>query len=123
MASPWTFQTRIWGRLGNTILEGVASRGDQHAEFFLVVAQAHVSLDIQSLRRFSDEFLELLAPFLGRPDAGPTVLNVGELMDSLDEAPVNASWAISPARREELLGALERLLQADRNAAVGASER
>ena len=123
MASPWTFQTRIWGRLGNTILEGVASRGDQHAEFFLVVAQAHVSLDIQSLRRFSDEFLELLAPFLGRPDAGPTVINVGELMDSLDEAPVNASWAISPARREELLGALERLLQADRNAAVGASER
>jgi len=123
VASPWTFQTRIWGRLGNTILEGVASRGDQHAEFFLVVAQAHVSLDIQSLRRFSDEFLELLAPFLGRPDAGPTVVNVGELMDSLDEAPVNASWAISPARREELLGALERLLQADRNAAVGASER
>ena len=92
-------------------------------EFFLVVGEAHVSLDIQSLRRFSDEFLELLAPFLGRPDAGPTVVNVGELMDSLDEAPVNASWAISPARREELLGALERLLQADRNAAVGASER
>ena len=123
MTSPWTFQTRIWGRLGNTILEGVASRGDQRAEFFLVVGQAHVSLDIQSLRRFGDEFLELLAPFLGRPDAGPTVVNVGELMDSLDEAPVNASWAISPARREELLGALERLLQADRNAAVGASER
>jgi hypothetical protein len=36
----------------------VASRGDQHAEFFLVVGEAHVSLDIQSLRRFSDEFLE-----------------------------------------------------------------
>ncbi len=92
-------------------------------QFFLVVGEAHVSLDIQSLRRFSDEFLELLAPFLGRPDAGPAVVNVGELMDSLDEAPVNASWAISPARREELLIALERLLQPDGCASVRASER
>ncbi len=123
MPSPWTFQTRIWGRLGNTILEGVASRGDQHAQFFLVVGEAHVSLDIQSLRRFSDEFLELLAPFLGRPDAGPTVVNIGELMDSLDEAPVNASWSFPPVRREEVLHALERLLRADGCASVRASER
>jgi len=101
----------------------VASRGDQHAEFFLVVGQTHVSLDIQSLRRFSDEFLELLAPFLGRPDAGPTVVNVGELMDSLDEAPVNATWSFPPVRREEVLHALERLLQADGCASVRALER
>lgn len=114
---------RIWGRLGNTILEGVASRGDQHAQFFLVVGEAHVSLDIQSLRRFSDEFLELLAPFLGRPDAGPTVVNIGELMDSLDEAPVNATWSFLPVRREEVLHALERLLRADGCASVRASER
>ena len=123
MASPWTFQTRTWGRLGNTILEGVASQGDQHAEFFLVVGEAHVSLDIQSLRRFSDELLELLAPFLGRPDAGPTVVNVGELMDSLDEAPVNATWSFPPVRREEVLHALERLLQADGCDSLRASER
>ena len=123
VASPWTFQMRIWGRLGNTILEGVASRGDQHAEFFLVVGEAHVSLDIQSLRRFSDEFLELLAPFLGRPDAGPTVVNIGDLMDSLDETPVNATWSFPPVRREEVLHALERLLQADGCASVRASER
>ncbi|HSD50842.1 MAG TPA: hypothetical protein VLG48_05485 [Candidatus Methylomirabilis sp.] len=123
MAPRWTFQTTSWGRPGYTVLEGSASRGDQHAEYFLVVGEAHVSLDIQSLRRVSDEFLELLAPFLGRPDAGPAVVNVGELMDSLDEAPVNASWAISPARRGELLRALERLLQSDGCASVRALER
>lgn len=108
----WTFQTRTWGRPGHTILEGSASQGNQHAEFFLVVGETHVSLDIQSLRRVSDEFLDLLAPLLGAPQAGPVVVNVGELMDSLDEAPVNASWSIPPTRREDLLLALEALLEA-----------
>ncbi len=56
----------------------MASRGDQHAQFFLVV------------------------------------VNVGELMDSLDEAPVNATWSIPPTRREDLLRALELLLVAGR---------
>jgi hypothetical protein len=50
------------------------------------------------------------------------VVNIGELMDSLDEAPVNATWSFPPVRREEVLHTLERLLQADRNAAVGASK-
>ncbi len=112
VAPRWTFQTRTWGRPGYTVLEGSASRGDQHAEYFLIVGEAHVSLDIQSLRRVSDEFLELLAPFLGRPDAGPVVVIVGELMDSLDEAPVNASWSIPPTRRDGVLQALEALLEA-----------
>lgn len=112
VAPRWTFQTRTWGRPGYTVLEGSASRGDQHAEFFLVVGEAHVSLDIQSLRRVSDEFLELLASLLGPPQAGPAVVNVGELMDSLDEAPVNASWSIPPTRRADLLRALEALLDA-----------
>jgi hypothetical protein len=111
-APRWTFQTRTWGRPGYTILEGSASQGNQHAEFFLVVGEAHASLDIQSLRRFSDEFLELLAPLLGPPQAGPAVVNVGELMDSLDEAPVNASWSIPPTRRADLLRALATLLDA-----------
>ena len=75
VAPRWVFQTSIWGRPGYTVLEGAASRGDQHAEFFLVV-------------------------------------NVGELMDSLDEAPVNATWSIPPTRREDLLRALEVLLEA-----------
>jgi len=122
MSPQWEFRTRTWRRPGYLVLEGVATRGDQHAEYFLVVGEAHVSLDIQSLRRMSDEFLELLERVLGPPDTGPTVVNVGELMDSLDEAPVNATWSFPPVRREELLRALERLLQADRNAAVGASE-
>jgi len=119
----WTFRARTWGRPGYAILEGLASRGDQHAEFFLVVGEAHVSLDIQSLRRMSDELLDLLAPILGPPQEGPTVVNIGELMDSLDEAPVNATWSISPIRREEILNALEQLLQPERNVSVGASER
>ena len=114
VAPRWVFQTSIWGRPGYTVLEGAMSRGDQHAEFFLVVGEAHVSLDIQSLRRVSDEFLDLLAPVLGPPQAGPVVVNVGELMDSLDEAPVNATWSIPPTRREDLLGALELLLVAGR---------
>lgn len=122
-APRWSFRTRTWGRPGYAFLEGSASRGDEHAEFFLVVGEAHVSLDIQSLRRVSDEFLDLLAPILGPPQAGPTVVNVGELMDSLDEAPVNAMWPFSPIRREEVVNALERLLQADRKASVGGSER
>jgi len=122
MSPQWEFRTRTWRRPGYLVLEGVATRGDQHAEYFLVVGEAHVSLDIQSLRRMSDEFLELLERVLGPPDTGPTVVNVGELMDSLDEAPVNATWSFPPVRREELLRALERLLQADRNATVGASE-
>ena len=117
MVPGWSFQTSIWGRPGYTVLEGSASQGDQQAEFFLVVGEAHVSLDIQSLRRVSDEFLELLAPLLGRPDAGPVVVNVGELMDSLDEAPVNATWSILPTRREDLLQALEVLLAAGRTRA------
>jgi hypothetical protein len=112
VAPRWTFQTRSWGRPGYTILEGSAFRDNQQADFFLVVGETHVSLDIQSLRRVSDQFLELLAPLLGRPDAGPAVVNVGELMDSLDEAPVNATWSIRPTRREDLLQALEVLLVA-----------
>ena len=106
----WTFQTKSWERLGFTILEGSAGRGDQHAEFFLVVGEAHISLEIQSLRRVSDEFLDVLAPVLGPPQAGLVVVNVGELMDSLDEAPVNATWSIPPTRRQDLLRALEILL-------------
>jgi hypothetical protein len=101
----------------------LASRGDQQADFFLVVGEAHVSLDIQSLRRFSDEFLDLLAPILGPPQAGPAVVNVGELMDSLDEAPVNATWSFSPVRQEEVLQALQRLLQQDGEASDRGSGR
>lgn len=122
-APQWTFRTRTWGRPGYAILEGLASQGDQHAEFFLVVGETHVSLDIQSLRRVSDELLDLLAPILGPPQTGPTVVNVGELMDSLDEAPVNATWSFPPVRREEVLNALERLLQPDSKASVGGPER
>lgn len=39
-------------------------------------------------------------------------LVVGSAHVSLDEIPVNATWSFPPARREELLSALERLLWA-----------
>jgi hypothetical protein len=112
MVGAWAFRTRTWGRPGYTALEGSASYGNQTAEFFLVVGSAHVSLDVQSLRTLADRFLDLLSPILGTPDTGPSVVNIGELMDSLDEIPVNATWSFPPARREELLSALERLLWA-----------
>jgi hypothetical protein len=88
-----------------------------------VVGQAHVSLDIQSLRSLSDQFLTLLEPVLGPPQTGPAVVNVGELMDSLDEAPVNATWSLPPVRGAEVLDSLERLLHVDRNMAVEPSEQ
>lgn len=100
----------MWGRPGYTALEGSASFGDQTAEFFLVVGSDHVSIDVQSLRGLSDKLIDLLASSLGKPETGPEVVNIGELMDSLDEIPVNAAWTFPPARREEVLKALEGLL-------------
>ena len=112
MAGTWAFRARTWGRPGYTALEGSASFDGQSADFFLVVGSAHVSLDVQSLRSLTDRFLDLLSRVLGKPATGPAVVNIGELMDNLDEIPVNATWSFSPERREELLSALERLLWA-----------
>lgn len=126
MAGTWDFRTRTWGRPGYTALEGSASCGNETAEFFLVVGPAHVSLDVQSLRSLSDRFLDFLSTVLGEPDTGPSVVNIGELMDSLDEVPVNATWSFPPARRQDLLSALERLLRVDPTGAgvsAGQSER
>jgi hypothetical protein len=84
--------------------------GSQTADFFLLVGSNHVSVDVQSLRRLADRLCDLLSTILGKPDTGPWVVNIGELMDSLDEIPVNATWSFPPARRQQLLDALERLL-------------
>ena len=78
-----------------------------------MVGPHHASLDVQSLRGFTDRLLDLFAPILGKPETGPAVVNIGELMDSLDEVSVNATWSFPPARREELLRELERLLGAE----------
>lgn len=126
MAGTWAFRTRTWGRPGYTALEGSASFDGQGADFFLVVGTHHISLDVQSLRSLTDSFLDLLAPILGEPVTGPAVVNIGELMDSLDEAPVNATWSFPPGRRQELLSALARLLRAGSAApslSAGESER
>ncbi len=110
MTDTWTFHTRAWGRPWYTVLEGSASSDGQTAEFFLVVGSQHISLDVQSLRGLTDRLLDLFATILGRPTTGPAVVNIGELMDSLDEIPINATWAFPPARRGDLLCELERLL-------------
>jgi hypothetical protein len=110
MARTWAFQTRTWDRAGYTALEGSASFDGRHAKLFLVVGPQHVSLDIQSLRGLTDRLSALFSPALGPPATGPTVVNIGELMDSLDEAPVNATWSFPPSQREEVLRDLERLL-------------
>ena len=112
MAGTWAFRARTWGRPGYTALEGSSSFDGQSVDFFLVVGSAHISLDVQSLRSLTDRFLDLLSRVLGKPATGPAVVNIGELMDSLDEIPVNATWSFPPERREELLSALERLLWA-----------
>ncbi len=110
MAGTWAFQTKKWERPTYTALEGSASLDGQTADFFLVVGARHVSLDIQSLRGIADKLLDLVSTMLGKPETGPTVVNIGELMDSLDEAPVNATWSLPPSRREQVLRELERLL-------------
>jgi len=69
-----------------------------------------VSLDVHSLRGLTDKLLKLFTMILGEPDTGPAVVNIGELMDSLDEVLVNATWSFPPARRGDLLCELERLL-------------
>jgi hypothetical protein len=110
MAGTWAFRTRTWGRPGYTVLEGVASVDGQTEEFFLVVRPQHASLDVQSLRGFTDKLLDLFSTILGKPETGPVVVNIGELMDSLNEAPVNATWSFAADRRDQLLIELERLL-------------
>ncbi len=110
MAGTWAFQTKTWERPGYTALEGSASLDGQTADFFLVVGARHVSVDIQSLRGIADKLLDLVSTMLGKPETGPTVVNIGELMDSLDETPVNATWSLPPSRRELILRELERLL-------------
>jgi hypothetical protein len=112
MAGAWAFRTRTWGRPGYTAVEGTAECDGEAAEFFLVVGAQHVSLDIQSLRGFADRLLDLCVTILGQPETGPAVVNIGELMDSLDEVPLNATWTFPPGRRQELLSALARLLGA-----------
>jgi len=80
----------------------------------LVVGPRQVSLDIQSLRGPTAQYLDLLNAILETPDSGPSVVNVDRLMDSLDETPMSTMWSLPPAQQEKVLRGLERLLRSGR---------
>jgi hypothetical protein len=112
VSAGWTFRTRAWRRPGYTAFEGSASCDGQTANVFLLVGSNHVSADVQSLRGLADRLFGLLSGILGVPATGPIVVNIGELMDSLDEIPMNATWSFAPPERESIERALEALLWA-----------
>jgi hypothetical protein len=68
--------------------------------------------DVHSLRAESFALIDYFADFLGQPLREPHPVNIGELMDSEDEIPVNGFWHIRADQRDaivaELLQAVER---------------
>lgn len=89
-------------------MEGRASiHGSQEeVEFFLFIRPDYGTADVHSLRRESFALIEYFADFLGKPARGPEPVNIGELMDSEDEIPVNAFWHIREEQREEIIQGL-----------------
>jgi hypothetical protein len=98
------------------LLEGRASRegSPEEVEFFLFVGTHHVTADVQSLRGESFSLIEYFSGFLGQPAAGPHPVNIGELMDSEDEIPVNAFWNIGEDHREKIIEGLLKAFEAPR---------
>ncbi|MEE9522995.1 MAG: hypothetical protein V3W05_09340 [candidate division NC10 bacterium] len=111
----WRFRLlkKETGRAG-FLLEGRASlEGSQEElEFFLLIGPDHGTVDVHSLRRESFALIDYFSHFLGQLAVGPQIVNIGELMDSEDEIPVNGFWHIRADQREaiieELLKAVER---------------
>lgn len=112
MEGGWQFDASRWERPGYVALEGKAYRGTEPTDFFLMVGREHISLDVRSLRPQSFLLIECFSAVLGKPDTDPAPVNIGELMDSVDEIPVTVTWSFPPASRGELLHRLEALLAA-----------
>lgn len=93
-------------------MEGRASRegSREEVEFFLFIGPHYGTLDVHSLRGESFALIDYFSDFLGRPAAGPQPVNIGELMDSEDEIPVNAFWNIREDQREEIVEGLLKAL-------------
>ncbi len=89
-------------------VEGRASRegSPEEVEFFLFIGPHYGTADVHSLRGESFELIDYFSDFLGLPVAGPHPVNIGELMDSEDEIPVNAFWNIREDQREEIVEGL-----------------
>lgn len=112
--SQWRFRLlkKETGR-GGFQLEGRARRegSQEELDFFLLIGPNHGTVDVHSLRGESFALVDYFSHFLGQPAVGPHIVNIGELMDSEDEIPVNGFWRIQEDQRkaiiEELLKALE----------------
>ncbi|MEA3508963.1 MAG: hypothetical protein U9R33_00630 [candidate division NC10 bacterium] len=96
------------------LMEGRASRegSPEEVEFFLLIGPDYGTADVHSLRAESFALIDYFADFLGQPLREPHPVNIGELMDSEDEIPVNGFWHIRADQRDaivaELLQAVER---------------
>ena len=99
------------GRRG-LLMEGWASRegSQEEVDFFLFIGPDHGTADVHSLRGESFGLIDYFSDFLGPPAAGPQPVNIGELMDSEDEIPVNAFWHIREDQREEIIAGLLKAL-------------
>jgi hypothetical protein len=91
-----------------TLLEGRAWRDGEHeeVEFFLLIGSDYGTADVHSLRKESFALIDYFAGFLGPPVSGPNPINIGELMDSEDEIPVNAFWHIRQDHRAAIVSGL-----------------
>lgn len=81
-------------------------------EFFLFLGPDYGTADVHSLRGEAFGLIEYLSTFLGEPTTGPHPVNIGELMDSEDEIPVNAFWQIREDQRDEIIEGLLQVLGA-----------
>jgi hypothetical protein len=89
-------------------LEGLASPGEtrEEVEFFLFIGPDYGTADVHSLRTESFSLIDYFSSILGEPASGAHPVNIGELMDSEDEIPVNAFWKIRESDRGEIIGRL-----------------
>lgn len=110
----WSFRLlkKEDGRRG-LLMEGRAWREGSHEEvdFFLFVGPDYGTADVHSLRGESFGLIDYFSEFLGQPATGAHPVNIGELMDSEDEIPVNAFWRIREDEREEILEELLKVLE------------
>ena len=96
------------------LLEGRATRegSQEEVEFFLFIGRDYGTADVHSLRAESFGLIDYFSGFLGEPAREAHPVNIGELMDSEDEIPVNAFWRIREDQRDELLDTLLKALEA-----------
>jgi hypothetical protein len=83
----------------------------EEVEFFLLIGPDYGTADVHSLRQESFALIDYFAHVLGPPTKGPLPINIGELMDSEDEIPVNAFWTIGEDQREEIIEGLLKALE------------